>query len=159
MPTQASHQMLNLAWPFNTNTLSDTLDCVPVLELWSIAASMTQLSDPHPFPERAQDRFPTPAVTGPWWMMWPSGSARCVFIDAWKRKNRKLNMRWGKEIEERSKWGLWETKPNFIYEKKNNVIRSAGRMLSWEKKVQPTGWIKFGSLKYKVILIITESSV
>lgn len=65
MPTQASHQMFNLAWPFNTNRLSDTLDCVSVLELRSITESTTQLSDPHPFPERAQDHFPTLAVTGP----------------------------------------------------------------------------------------------
>ncbi len=65
----------SLASPFNTNKLSDTLDSVLVLELWSITEGSTQLSDPHPFPEWALDHFPTTVVTAcDGWgvgMMWP----------------------------------------------------------------------------------------
>lgn len=30
------------------------------------------------------------------------GLARCIFIDAWQKENRKLTMRWRKEITEQS---------------------------------------------------------
>lgn len=65
-------------------------------------------------------------------------SARCVFIDAWVKKNGKLNMRWGKEriFTNQQKYvspRRDKTRPQIIKERIFVIIRSAGQMFSCRK--------------------------